>query len=369
MTARAFMLVFAGVWTVPTIPTCVNVYRSDVERMCDAERGSGKTVRADAAGVMRWLQHNIASAQGIVLEGQLESESPRDRAVHLRTEARNQSIAACPLADAFDAYAVDDDYRTAVQSLCDGSAVTAGGGIARLDVTPADDAERMREIRDWTITNLKGADALALVDKLAQSPVQGRPALLRSEASRLGINNCPLAATLERPPPTPIPVTFVSLPAFSVLRSDGPQKVQEALAGTLISGAAVQTIDNCYGQALVKAPTLTGNVSVRLSFDPKGKVTKAEEASSSLASPPVVKCITSGLVGAQLIPPGPAAKYTATLALAPVRGAPTPGWPSLMPTGLSPSSSSPSDPGPPDAGAPAAGSPDAGVGKKRRGGR
>jgi len=106
-------------------------------------------------------------------------------------------------------------------------------------------------------------------------------------------------------------------------------------------------------------------VSLRLTFDAKGKVAKAEEASSTLGSPAVVKCITNGLVGIQLVPAqdgkAPIAKCGATLALAPVRASATPGWPSVMPTGLSPSQSSAA---PPDAGAPDAGGPDAGKKKK-----
>jgi hypothetical protein len=363
MRTHAWVIGLAGLWTVPGLPTCLNVYHSDVERMCDAENRSGKKVKTDAAGVMAWLARNVASGQGVVFEGQLASESPRDRAVHLRTEARNQSIAACPLADAFEAYAVDDDYRTAVQNLCDGAALTEGGAVAHLDVAPADDAERIREIRDWTLTTLKGADILALVDRMAQAPVQGRSALLRAEANRLGIPTCALANTLEHPPPTPLSVVLVALPSFKVTRVDGPQKIQEAIGGTLISGTAQQTIDTCYGQALVKAPTLAGNVSLRFTFDTKGKVAKAEEAASSLGSPAVVKCIATGLVGEQLAPADKSApKYTATLGFVPVRGAPTPGWPTAMPTGLSPTQSVSADGGAPDAGAPDAG-------KRRRGAR
>jgi hypothetical protein len=364
MSSYARVAALAGLMAIPGLPTCLNVYRSDVERMCDAEHRSGKTVKADAAGVLSWLQQNVASAKGVVLLGQIASESSRERAVHLRAEAHDQSIAACPLADAFEAYAVDDDYRTAVQSLCDGEAVTTGGGVARLDVAPADDAERIREIRDWTITNLKGDAALALVDRLARAPVQGRPALLLAEANRLGIPACALATTLEHPPPTPIPVTLVMLPSFTVSRVDGSQKIQEVLSGTLTSSGAAQTIDTCYGQALVKQPALAGNVAVRLSFDAKGKVSRAEESSSTIGSPAVVKCITAGLVGQQLIPADKSAPhYTATLALSPVRGSPTPGWPTVMPTGLSPSGAAP-DTSAPDAGV----APDGGAGKKKKGG-
>jgi len=332
MSARAYVAALGLLWTVPGLPTCLNVYRSDVERICDAESRSGKKVKTDAAGVMSWLEHNVASGQGIVFEGQLASESPRDRAVHLRAEARGQSIAACPLADAFEAFAVADDYRSAIVSLCDGEAVTEGGGVARLDVAPADDAERMREIRDWTLTVLKGSEALAFVDKMAQTAVQARPAMLRAEAGRLGIPTCALATTLEHPPPTPIPLSLVALPSFTVSRVDGAQRVQEAITGTLSSGNAGQTIDNCYGQALVKTPTLAGNVALRFTFDPNGKVTRAEESSSSLGSAAVVKCITSGLVGEVLAPAEKGgAKYTAVLALTPYQGSRPAGWPTVMP--------------------------------------
>jgi hypothetical protein len=251
-----------------------------------------------------------------------------------------------------------------VSSLCSGAAVTAGGNVARLDVAPADDAERIREIREWTVTNLKSPEALAFVDGLAQTAVQGRPAFLRAEASRLGLSACDLASTLERPPPAPMAVNIVTLPSYAVTKVDGGQRLQEVITGTLGGGNAAQAVDTCYGQALLKTPTIAGSVSLRLTFDAKGKVAKAEEASSTLGSPQVVKCITSGLVGIQLVPAqdgkAPLVKCSATLALAPVRASATPGWPSVMPTGLSPSQSSAS----PDAGAPDAGGPDAG--KKKR---
>jgi hypothetical protein len=363
MSARAVAIAL-GLWTIPGLPTCMNVYRTDVERMCDAEHRSGKTVRADAAGVMAWIQRNATSAQGVVLQGELAAETLRDRAVHLRTEARGQQLAACPLADAFELFAVEDDYRAAVVAVCDGEVMNEGGSVARLDVSPADDLERMREIREWTVTNLKGAQALAFVDKLAQTPVQGRPAVLRAEASRLGISSCPLAAILEKPPPTPLPESYVALPSFTVTRVDASGKLQEAIAGSLSFNGA-QTVGNCYGPALVKAPGLSGNVGLRFALDGKGKVTKVEEASSSLGSAAVVKCITTGLVGTQLISPqekNAGTRYTATLALAPVKGVAPPGWPSVMPAAMSSSTGSVADAGVPDAGPPDAG-------RKKKGGR
>ena len=51
MRTHAWVVGLAGLWTVPGLPTCLNVYRSDVERICNAEQRSGKTVKADAVGV------------------------------------------------------------------------------------------------------------------------------------------------------------------------------------------------------------------------------------------------------------------------------------------------------------------------------
>ena len=365
MRAQAWVVGLAGLWTVPSLPTCLNVYRSDVERICNAEQRSGKTVKADAAGVKDWIERNVASGPAVVLEGQLASESPHDRAVHLRTEARNESIGTCPLADSYEAYAVEDDYKTAVAALCDGKTVTEGGDVARLDVAPADDAERIREIRDWTLTTLKGAEALALVDRLAQTAAQGRPAMLRAEASKVGITSCALAAILEHPPPVPLAEVYVALPSFTVTHGDAPAKVQEGISALLLIGTPAQTVANCYGPALVKTPALAGTVSLRLTFDPKGKVAKGEETASSLGNPAIGKCIASGLAGELLIPEkaaGNGVKYTVTLSLAPARGIKPPGWPSVMPPPLTTSQGVPLD-----AGAPDAATPDAG--RKKKGGR
>jgi hypothetical protein len=347
-----------------TLPTCWNAYHADIERICDAEHRSGLSVKTDATGVQNWLQHSVASADGVVLLNQLQAEAPRDRAVQLRTEARSQSIAACPLADSFDLLAKDDDYKTGIASLCSGESVTGQGSIARLDVAYADDAERMRELADWAQLNLKSSEAQNVVTRMAQAAVKDRGAILRGEATKVGIPACALAVTLDQPAP-PSALQVVSLPAFSVTTVDAPGKLQRVLSDSLTSGPIVPVINACYGPALAKTPTLAGSVVLRMMVDSKGRVTKAEDGGSALGNQTVLRCILNAVSGAVLIPMSdragaapPSFKCSATLALSPTRGIPPSGWPSFAPA--APPTAAP------DGGAPDGGGPDAGKKKKGR---
>jgi hypothetical protein len=359
-TAAAVMLA-AG----PTLPTCFNVYHADVERICDAEHRSGITLKADPGGVEAWLRRSVASPEGVVLLNQLQSESLRDRVIHLRGEARNQSIAACPFADSLDVVANDAAYKAAIVSLCTGEATNDQGDVARLDVTSADDAERMREITDWTALNLKSPQAQNVVARMAQAAVKDRSGILKAEASKVGLTSCALATTLDQPPPPSANPKFVSLPSFVVASFDTPIKLQRPMTDVITGGPTSQMINDCYGPALAKTPALEGNVALHLTIDGKGKVSKAENGASTLPNAGVIHCIQNGITGVTLVTtepkpdkPFPGVKCTLNLALAPLRGSPPPGWPNF-PAGT------PGAGGAPDAGATAdAGALDAGKKKK-----
>jgi hypothetical protein len=342
-----------------SIPTCLNIYHLDVERMCDAEHRSGLTVKTDAAGVQAWLQRNIASPEGVVLLGQLQNESAKDRAVQLRFEAKRQSIAACPLADSFDVLAVEEDYKAAVGALCAGEKVNSQGGVARLDVAQASDADRLSEIASWTRLNLSSPGTQELVDRMAAATVKDRGGVLRAEGAKLGITSCPLADVLDKAPP-PSGASLVALPYFTVSSVD-PPRLERIVTEAFFKNPAQGTIDACYGPALAKSPKLAGTLGIRSQMDLKGKLVKVEDGGGTLGSAAVSKCIVNGMSGITLVPTGDKPekmttgllKFTVTLALSPQPGIPPPGWPSFAPPAASPDVT-------PDAGAPAAG-------KKKRG--
>jgi hypothetical protein len=349
-----------------SIPTCLNVYHSDIERICDAEHRSGLTVKADAAGLQAWLQHSIASPEGVVLLNQLQAESPRDRAVQLRTEARTQSLATCPLADSFEALAKDDEYKTAIANLCAGEAVSSQGNVARLDVVSASDADRMSEIAAWTAENSKSPEAQSFVSRLAGSSVKDRGGILRGEAAKLGMTTCPLASVLDQPPPASTSVPVVSLPYFTVASVD-PPRLRSFISEGFTNGPVSQIVNYCYGPALAKQPGLAGSVVLRVVVDGgKGKLSKVEDVASPLGNAGVVKCLVSGLTGASVltvtnkenVASGPL-KCTVSLALSPTKGLAPTGWPSFAFPAPVPELSAPT-------GGPDAGAPDAGKKKKGR---
>jgi hypothetical protein len=351
LTAGAVMLA-----ALPSLPSC-NIYHADVERICDAEHRSGISLKADPPGLQSWLQRSVASPEAVVLLNQLQAESLRDRAIHIRGEARNQSIAACPLADSFDALAKDDDYKTAVVSLCTGEAVSDQGGVARLDVTYADDTERMREITDWTITNLRSQQAQSVVARMSQAPVKERGAILRAEAGKFGLTSCALAATLDTPPPPSATAKLVSLPSYVVASIETQYHLEKPIAESITGSATAAMINGCYGPALAKTPALEGNVVLHLSLDARGKVAKSESANSTLPNPGVVRCIQNGMMGVVLVPadpknekPMPSFKLTVTLSLAPLRSPAPTGWPNLPGAAASPDAGAPVDAGASDAG-------------------
>jgi hypothetical protein len=363
---RALTALFASMAFGNAIPNCLNVYHLDVERICDAEHRSGLTVKGDAAGVQAWLQKSIASPEGVVLLNQLQAEGPRDRAVQLRTEARNQSLATCPLADSFEGLAKDDDYKSAIASLCAGESVSAQG-VARLDVASASDADRMSEIAAWTAQNSKSPEAQSFVARVAAANVKDRGNMFRAEAGKVGISACPLGSVLDQPPPASTAVPVVSLPYFT-LSSVDPSKVQRFVYDGFTTGPIPQIINGCYGPALAKTPALAGSVSLHLTVDGKGKLAKVEDAASPLGNANVVRCMVNGLTGASVLlvtdntqHAMPSFKCTVNLALSPVKGLAPTGWPNFPPPQAVPEVNGP------DAGvAGDAGTVDAGKKKKGR---
>jgi len=315
------------VWTLVTLlalanatlaPTCLT-YKGDVERACDAEHLS--SMKATDPALMDWLQGSVGTPEGLVLAKELSTKGARDRSLQLRTEARVAGIAACPLADTYEAQAKNDDVKQEVQNLCDAHALLPGGGAAVLDIgaAPTDD-ERLREISEWSQSLLKTQDVQAIVARLAQTPPRGRGPGLRAEGARSGAASCALADALDRP----LPVAAAReasqvLPTF-VITSFDSEKTARKYGGAAVEAVrnAGSAVNTCYAVGLAKDPKLAGKVLVHVSLDGSGKVTSAKDDGSTLADKKVVKCIADAASAMAFAKPDKTGvKFTIGLTLAP----------------------------------------------------
>ena len=298
---RALSTAFFG--GMLTLPSMCNVYRADVSKLCDAEQLSQSSLKANRPQVFSWMERNVASSEAVILVRDLEGKDARGIALSLRDEARKAGLTACALADQADMQAKDDAYHTDLVNLCSGNAPTGGGAVARLDILAVDDAERMREMTTWTATNAKSPDTVALVAKIAAASRAQRGPLLRSEAGKVGVEQCLMAGTLDAPQPSTNPVDLHQLnPNFIVLKVDGTPKNQLALARALVARDVATTINTCYAQTLAKTPAFGGRTTFRLTLDPLSRIVKATQDGTTFKGP-IVPCLTTAFVGVALAEP------------------------------------------------------------------
>ena len=305
--------------TATMAPTCLN-YKNDLAKICDGERLSGiQVTTSGATPLLDWLKLNVGTPEGIVLVNEMSTKGSHDRAIQLRGETRKYGLAACPLADTFDAQAKDEDYRSDVAGLCAGRMLQDTGSVALLDISVApDDGERMREIREWSRANLKSPDALAIIDRLARIAPRDRGALLRAEGAKAKATPCALADAFDRPLPAPPRPTSPSVVAtFSITKYQGDKNYQ----GTAVDGIrrAADAVNACYAAGLGQNGKLSGKVIKRVTVDATGKATASKDESSTLNDRKVVKCVDDALTGTQFdkAPDKNGGKFTVTMAMTP----------------------------------------------------
>jgi hypothetical protein len=301
-TVRSLGLLAVAALALP-LPGC-NPYKSDIGKLCDAEQLSQGSLKGGKTALFTWMERNVASSEGVLLVKDLETKDKHGISTELHDEARKAAVTSCPLADAAEMQAKDDDFRTDILNLCAGSALRNDGSVARLDISTADDAERMREIGEWTHTNAKSVDTAAVVAKIAAAQPKQRGALLRAEAVKLESTACPMALALDAPPPPPpVPITNTVTPMFTVLKVDGLGKSNLVAAQVLTTHEPALAIDACYATALAKVPTLSGKVAMKLLVDGTGKVSKASDDGSALKGA-ILPCIATALQSITF-PPAP----------------------------------------------------------------
>lgn len=286
----------------PLVPSCLT-YKNDVEKLCDAEHASGIAEAADDAKLADWMERNVASGQGVILAKELSTKGKRDRSMQLRGEATKFGIAACPLADSYEAVSKAELFTQDVTNLCAGRALQDSGGVALLDISSApDDAERLREITGWSSSNVKSPEAQAIVTRVSQSPPQARGSLLRAEAGKVKVAPCAVADALDAPLPRPAKLAPASpVPTFTVVKYEGNKKLGSTYLDGLRSRADDANI--CYAAGLARDPKLTGKVTLRSSVDISGKVLSSKDDGSTLADKKVVKCVADAIDGFKLNTP------------------------------------------------------------------
>jgi hypothetical protein len=322
-------LAMAPLCAIVALLGACNVHKSDVTKLCDAERLSGTTLKATRSQLFTWMERNVASSEAVILVRELEAKDAHGIASELHDEARKTGVAPCTFADQAELQAKDEDFHADVINLCAGSAPKPDGSIARLEILLVDDAERMRVMSDWTQTNAKSADTAAIVAKLAAAPANQRGAVLRAESAKVGVTSCLMASTLETPPPAPVPVDLHQVnPSFLVSKVDCPPKNQMLIAQAMVARDVAAAINACYATALGSTPKLAGHVAVKLQIDATGHVASAVPDVSPVKGEgaplkgPLVPCISTAMLATTLSGPLPeggkkGAKAEVTLELTP----------------------------------------------------
>jgi hypothetical protein len=303
-------------------------YRSDIGKLCDSEQLSQSSLKGNRAQIFTWMERNVASSAGVLLVKDLEGKDTRGIGLRLRDEARTTGVPACALADQAEMLAKDEDYLTDVTNLCTGTAAKADGSLARLDLVEADDAERMREIIEWSSSNAKSHDTPAFIAKLAAAPPRQRGTLLRAEAGRLSVAGCLMAGTLDTMPRPPAPIVPVPNPTFTVVAVDAPAKSVMPIATAFIGRDVAGAINGCYSVALSSAPQLGGKAILEIQYDPMDRfATKVTDGGGAVHGA-VIDCIAAAMLG-RLPGTGHPEKgkkagsvATVTLLMTPVMGAP-----------------------------------------------
>jgi len=303
MTAqRVWREILTGSFLAMLLPlaSACHVYKSDVGKLCDAEQLSQTSLKGNRAQLFTWMERHVATSEAVILVRGLEAKEPRGIGLSLREAARNAGLTSCALAEQAEMLAKDQDYFTDLTNLCAGSAARVDGSIARLDLGEADDAERMREIIEWTATNAKSPDTAPFVAKLAAAGPRQRGAMLRGESGRVNVPSCAMATLLETAPRAPAAIIGVPSPSYVVLGVDAAPKSQVPIAMALVGAETSAAINACYAVALSSAPKLTGKVVLQLAFDVTDKmVAKVTDDGSSLKGS-IIPCIATALTGRML---------------------------------------------------------------------
>jgi hypothetical protein len=302
-------------------------YRSDIQTICEAEKGSGLSVEKDMAKVRQWVRAHLATPEGNEFFSSLDDSRVAERAKRLQAEATIVQLGSCPMAASYELVAAQGDYRSDLQHLCSNAA------FPRL--VEQDDAGRLTRLLDWIDAQAKSPRTKELSAPLRQAGTGAeRAKLLRETAGKMDVYSCDSAKTLESaqqaPPPAGVPTVRVAATPQII----GPIKDTD-LARAVAD--VTPSLDDCYKKALERTPTLTGKLAAKIEVDPDGKVTRAVPADVALTDRDAVSCILQALRSLKLPKnPGPLASILLPFEL--TTGSPA--TPGTAPSAPAPSSGS-----------------------------
>jgi hypothetical protein len=271
----AGILLLAGVvvWRLGT-----GSYRSDIRKVCDAEKASGAENR-DVRKAEAWAKDHMETPEASAWLAETVKKGVGERAKALRAQAEKVGISECPLAKTYDALEDDGEYRTDILGMC--TTIDLGA------IETADDDERLRKIVDWIGQKAKSTRTKALAEALGKTDAKGRADALREAAASVGVYQCELVGVLLKPQSKPKkedPAIEIGTPQVN-----GDMSVAN-IVGTFL--AKEPEMRACYETGLAKTPTLGGRLMLKLAIAPKGKTIKATvEKGTTVSDRGVVDCI------------------------------------------------------------------------------
>ncbi|HEY8039762.1 MAG TPA: AgmX/PglI C-terminal domain-containing protein [Polyangiaceae bacterium] len=270
-------------------------YKSDVETICNAEKGSGFTIDKDMSKVTQWVRGRLATPEGNELFSTLSDAKLADRAKRLQGEADSLKVGACPMVPAYQALAASGEYRADVQHLC--------SSILFPKLAELDDADRLARLQGWVDTEAKSPRTKELAGALRQAPAAERAKLLRDAATKVDIFSCDTARVLDSPQAEPPPKGPPRVRVYAEPQIVGPVKPED-LAKAIAD--VTPAMNDCYEKGLAKAPDLEARVAIKMGITTEGKVAEAGPADATIQDHEVVTCIVQALKGMKLPPnPGP----------------------------------------------------------------
>lgn len=262
-------------------------YKSDIETICNAEKGSGFTIQHDMQKVAQWARDHLATPEGNRFFSDLGDARLVERAKRLRGEADAQHVAACPMAAAYQALAAEGEYRADMQRLCSGVTFSKLAGL--------DDDARLAKLEEWIANEAKSPRTKELAEPLKQaaSPAD-RAKLLRETAARLDVFSCDVAKTLETSR-----TAAQAAAATPIVRVYQAPQINGALSPADLAKAIVDVtpaLTDCYKQGVARVPDLGGQASIKMTIDPDtGKVKNASVLETTVKDRETSVCIVRAL--------------------------------------------------------------------------
>ncbi len=254
-------------------------YKTDIQKICFAEKGSTFDSKTDIRKIESWAKEQLDTPEASTWLTELVKKGMADRAKGLREESKRLGIPECPLAAAYEALNLDGEYRQDIASFCSLNDLPT--------IEASDDAERLHRMLDWIQTRAKSPRTKALGEKIAQADAKDRADVLREAANATSVFQCELVNTLLKPQTLPRkdePMIELGTPQIN-----GDLTVDKIVAAFLVKKDAMR---KCYDEGLAKNAELSGRVMLKMSITPSGKVGRAStEAGTTLPDPAVVKCV------------------------------------------------------------------------------